>query len=410
MSRTVIVGASVGGVRTAQALRSEGYDGEIVLLERETELPYNKPPLSKALLKGTSDADSIRLLTREAAEELDLELVLGAEVTALDPALRQIQLADDTRIAYDNVVVATGADARPSPWGRCPGVHVVRTLADARRLRADLDNGGTIVVVGSGFIGAEVAATARDLGLEVHLVDPLPTPMSRGFEESVGRIFLGLHQDHGVQPHFGTGVEGIDGERGSFTVRLSDGTALSAGAVVVGIGADPNTTWLASSGLAVEDGLVCDQYLRAEGAPGVYAVGDVCRWRDATTDELIRVEHWTNAVDQALCVARTIVAPDSPRPYHAIDYVWSDQYDWKIQVVGHHEGAVADTLLGDVASGCFAVLYAGPGGSLLGAAVANWPKALITTRKAMAAGSTYDDVLAKLEPAAPRPVRDMEGA
>lgn len=403
MTRTVIVGASVGGVRCAQALRSEGYDGQIVLLDRERELPYDKPPLSKELLQGSTEVEAIRLLTQEQAGDLGIELRLGAEVTALDPTRRALTLADGTGTTYDNLVVATGSDARPSPWGQRPGLHAVRTLADSRALRADLDEGGSLVVVGSGFIGAEVAATARGLGLEVHLVDPLPTPMHRGFEASVGRIFLDLHEQHGVHTHFGTGVEGVDGERGRFTVRLSDGTSVPATIVVVGIGAVPNTTWLQSSGLAIEDGLVCDEYLRAAGAPGVCAVGDVCRWRDPATEELLRVEHWTNAVDQAVCVAHNIMSPDDLRAYRSVDYVWTDQYDWKIQAVGHHAGAVSEQRLGDVESGRFAVIYGAPGGALQGAAIANWPKALITTRKGLAAGMTYDEIVAKLGPIAPQP-------
>lgn len=410
MTRTVIVGASVGGVRTAQALRSEGYEGQIVLLDRENELPYDKPPLSKALLQGTSDVDSIRLLTWTEAHQLGLELMLDTQAIGLDAAHRELTLANGVQLAYDNLVVATGSDARPSPWGQRAGLHVVRTLADTIGLRADLEAGGTLAVVGSGFIGSEVAATARDLGLNVHLVDPMRTPMSRGFAEPVGKIFLGLHEEHGVHTHFGTGVESIDGERGAFTVRLSDGTDLAATAVVVGIGAAPNTSWLSSSGLAIDDGLVCDEYLRVAGGQDIFAVGDVSRWPDPVTQELVRVEHWTNAIDQAICVARNIMTPDRPHVYRAVDYVWTDQYDWKIQVVGHHEGAMRTELLGDVESGRFAVIYGDAAGALQGAAVANWPKALITTRRGLAAQIPYAEVVASLAAAAPHPFRDMEGA
>lgn len=407
--RTVIVGASVGGVRTAQALRSEGYTGQIVLIDAESELPYDKPPLSKGLLLGTTDPEKIRLLTEERAAELDVELRLGVAAGALDAEARQITLTDGATETYDTLVVATGAAASRGPWGGLHGngVHVVRTLADASGLRKELVAGGPVVVIGSGFIGAEVAASARSLGLETHLIDPVPTPMSRSFEPGVGVVFATLHQDRGVITHFGVGVEDVSGARGDLAVRLSDGSVLTAAVVVVGIGAHPVTDWLQGSGVTLEDGIVCDEHLRAAGPgePGsIYAVGDVCRWRDAETGGLIRAEHWTNAVDQAFCVARNIVHPDELRAYRAVEYVWTDQYDWKIQVVGAHHGATSSRIIGDPEGGRFVVLYAGEGGALRGAAVANWPKALVTTRKAMAAGHSLNEVADKLA-AGPAPRR-----
>lgn len=395
--RTVIVGASVGGVRTAQALRTEGYAGEIVLLDQDPELPYDKPPLSKGLLSGKTEVDSIRLLTAEKAAELEVELRLGVAVTKVDSAERRVELADGSQERYDHLVIATGAAANRGPWGDRDGIHVIRTLADTAALRADLELGGPVVVIGSGFVGAEAAATVRELGFEVHLVDPVATPMSRGFEAEVGRRFTELHEGRGVSCHFGVGVGEIEGTRGNLTVHLSDGTTLVAGVVVVGIGATPSTAWLDGSGLKIDNGVVTDEYLRAQGAEGVYAIGDVSRWFDVSAGEHVRVEHWTNAVDQALCVAHNIVAPDDLRSHSCVEYVWTDQYDWKIQVVGHHEGAA---LREEITGGRgFAVLYGEADGGLLGAAVANWPKALITTRKAMAAGTSFAEVAEKLRPA-----------
>ena len=278
MSRTVVVGASVGGVRAAQALRSEGYDGEVVLVGEEPELPYDKPPLSKGLLAGTATTDSVRLLTEEAAGKASIELLLGHRATRLDIAAGLIELEGHGALAYDQLVVATGARARPSPWGQRPGIHVVRTLADSLELRADLLRGGPVLVVGGGFIGAEVASTARLLGLEVTMVDPLPVPMSRVLNDEIGGWFVELHERHGVRSLFGVGVEAIDGQRGDFTVKLTDGSQLSAAIVVVGIGAGPNDSWLRSSGLVIDNGLVCDEYCRAVDAHNVFAVGDVARW------------------------------------------------------------------------------------------------------------------------------------
>lgn len=396
MARAVVVGASVGGVRTAQALRSEGYAGEILLLDQDPEMPYDKPPLSKGLLSGRTELESTRLLTAEKAAELGVELRLGVAVTKVDSIERRVELADGSHVAYDHLVIATGAAANRGPWGEREGIHVIRTLADTVALRAELDLGGPVVVIGSGFVGAEAAATARDLGHEVHLVDPVATPMSRGFEAEVGRRFTELHEGHGVNCHFGVGVGEIEGTRGDLTVHLTDGTTLAASVVIVGIGATPSTAWLDDSGLKVDNGVITDEFLRAQGAVGIYAIGDVSRWFDISAGEHVRVEHWTNAVDQAVCVAHNIVAPDDLRSYACVEYVWTDQYDWKIQVVGHHEDAAVRE---EIAGGRgFAVLYGDADGGLLGAAVVNWPKALITTRKAMAAGTSFAEVADKLRP------------
>ena len=395
--RTVIVGASVGGVRTAQALRVQGYAGQILLLDQDSELPYDKPPLSKGLLSGKTERESIRLLTLEKAADLGVELRLGVAVVKVDPVARRVELADGSHESYNHLVIATGAAANRGPWGQREGIHVIRTLADTDALRTELDLGGPVVVIGSGFVGAEAAAAASELGHEVHLVDPASTPMSRGFEAEVGRQFTELHEDRGVYCHFGVGVGEIDGVGRDLNVHLTDGTTLAAGVVVVGIGASPSTAWLDGSGLKVDNGVVTDEFLRAHGAEGVYAIGDVSRWFDVSIGKHVRVEHWTNAVDQAVCAAHNIVAPGDLRSYACVEYVWTDQYDWKIQVVGHHEGAaVREKLAGGRG---FAVLYGDVDGGLLGAAVVNWPKALITTRKAMVSGISFAEVADKLRPA-----------
>lgn len=400
-SRVVIVGGSVGGVRTAQALRAEGYDGEIVLLDRETELPYDKPPLSKTLLSGKQTADDVRLLTAEQAAELGIELVLGAVATGLRRAERLLEVAGREPIAYDDLVIATGAAAKRGPWGERPGLHVVRTLADAHALREDLTTGAPVVVIGAGFVGAEVTATARSLGLEAVLVDPLPTPMSRAFEPEVGEIFLDLHRRHGVDCRFGRGVTAIDGERGAFTVTLDDGSTIAAGCVVVGIGAAPDTRWLEGSGLTLSDGVVCDATLRSVDDPAIHAVGDVARWHSDAGH--VRVEHWTNAVNQAACVARNIVHREDRHDYVLSEYVWTDQYDWKIQVVGHTMGGARRVVLRDVAGDRLAVVYGDGEGLFVGAAVANWPRALISFRKALKSPVSVDELVAGIPGAQPSP-------
>jgi NADPH-dependent 2,4-dienoyl-CoA reductase/sulfur reductase-like enzyme len=408
MRRTaVVVGSSVAGVRTVRALRSEGFDGEIVLVGAESELPYDKPPLSKQFLSGERDASRISLLTEADAAALDVQLRLGARAVHLDVAARRVVLADGSWVPYDACVVATGAAARPSPWGARSGVHVVRSLGDSTNLREDLLLGGAIVVVGGGFIGAEVAATAHRLGGAVTIVDPLPAPLARVLGPEVGGLFAGLHERHGVATRFGTGVTSIEGESGDLEVRLTDGTVLRAATVVVGIGAVPNDRWLASSGLLVDDGVVCDEFCRAVDATDVYAVGDVARWWHPGHGEHVRVEHWTNAVDQAVCVAHNIAHPDDPREYRPVEYVWSDQYDWKIQIVGRPATATGYQVIGDFGADRprAAAVYTDSTGRLTAAVTVNWPRALVECRRLVAAEDDFDEAVARLDvlaAAAPR--------
>lgn len=381
-----------------QALRGEGFDGRLVLVGEESELPYDKPPLSKHFLAGTWDREKVALLTPERAAELAVELRLGHAAQRLDVAGRRVHLDDGTALAYDTVVLATGAAARPSPWPCESGVHVVRTLADAQALRTDLAMDAPVVVVGGGFIGAEVAATARALGRRVTVVDPMPAPIGRVVGTEIGAYFTALHHRHGVETRFGTGVESVSGQTGDLTVTLTDGSHLPAGTVVVGIGAVPNDGWLAGSGLLVENGVTCDEHCRAVDAPEVYALGDLARWYHPGHAEHLRVEHWTNAVDSAVVAAHNIVHPDDLRSHEPVEYVWSDQYDWKIQIVGrpatatrHH---LVGTLEGERARG--AALYTDGSGVLRGAVSVNWPKALVTCRRLMSTGATFDEALAQV--------------
>ncbi|MCF7552232.1 NAD(P)/FAD-dependent oxidoreductase [Pseudonocardia sp. WMMC193] len=399
MTRTVIVGASVGGVRTAQALRAAGYDGGIVLVGDEAEPPYDKPPLSKGLLAGKATVASVGLLTREAAAEANIELVLGSPAAGV--ADGQVVLADGTKLPYDELVIATGARARPSLWGSPPGVHVVRTLEDAQRLGAALREGGRLVVIGAGFIGAEVAATALGMGLtEVTVVDPAPVPLSRVLSQEVAAGFGKLHAGRGVTTRFGVGVADIRKTGDGLEVVLDDGTALPASTVVVGIGAVPNDDWLAGSGIPTDDGVLCDSHCRSIGAPHVWAVGDVARWWHPGYERTVRLEHWTNAVEQAVCVAHNIVHPDDLRSHAPVEYVWSDQYDWKIQLVGRTGGDTHVRVEGADPER-FAVLYA-EGDDFVGALTVNWPKALIACRRALAGGGApFAEVQAKVQNARP---------
>ncbi|MFG1941471.1 NAD(P)/FAD-dependent oxidoreductase [Nonomuraea sp. NPDC048826] len=401
MTRVLIVGASVAGVRTAQALRADGYAGEIVLVDLEAEAPYDKPPLSKALLTGAATPDGIRLLTPDQAAAARIDLRLGLRAVGLDPEARVVSFDDGTSIGYDQVVVATGGVARRPPWN--DDVHVVRTLADAVALRRDLAAGGPLVVIGAGFVGAEIASTGRRLGLDVTLIDPLPLPLSRALSPDVARAVLSLHEAAGVRCLMDAGVSGVSGTKGRLTVTLDDGTDLPAATVVAGIGAAANDAWLATSGLKLDDGLVCDEYGRALGTTDVYAVGDVARRLDLVRGRYVRAEHWTNAVDQAACVAHNLLDPEAPRPYQPVDYVWSDQHHWKIQVIGDASGPTATTVLGDPAAARgFAALYADDRDRLRGAVVVNWPRALVQVRKGMREGVAWRDLESRLPAGAMR--------
>jgi NADPH-dependent 2,4-dienoyl-CoA reductase/sulfur reductase-like enzyme len=401
MAKTVaIVGSSVAGVRTAKALRSHGFEGRIVLIGEEAELPYDKPPLSKQFLAGAWDDDRVRLFKADEAEAAGIELRLGSAAERLDIARRTVILADGAQIPYDILVVATGAAARPSPWPVESGVHVVRTLDDSRGLAKDLaSSSGPVAVVGGGFIGAEVAATVHAAGRHVTIVDPLHVPMARVVGPELGAAFTDLHHRHGVQTRFGDGVEAIDGEAGALRVTLTSGEVLPAGTVVVGIGATPNDAWLASSGLLIDDGVVCDEFCRAVDHSDIFAVGDVARWRHPRHSEDVRVEHWTNAADQAACVAHNIVHPEALRSYAPTEYVWSDQYDWKIQIAGRPSRAMLLRLIGDPREEKprVAALFSDDSGLLRGAATINWPKAILMCRRMIGAEATAAEAVHELE-------------
>ena len=328
-----MVGASLAGLRTAQSLRSSGFEGAITLVGEETHRPYDRPPLSKQVLAGEWQVEQTQLADDDELARIDIELRLGQRATDLDVSSGTIGLHGGERVRFDALVLATGASPRRIPGTPdMRGIHELRTLEDCLALRADLERSTRVVVVGAGFIGAEVASTARKRGLEVTVLEALPIPLARGLGPVLGPVIAGIHLDHGVDLRTGTGVAGFEGDGRVERVVLADGSTIDADVVVVGIGVVPNTAWLEVSGLELRDGVVCDQYCEAVGAPNVYAVGDVARWYNPLFDEEMRLEHWTNAVEQSMAVAATISG--TPTPYAPVPYVWSDQYDSKIQIVG----------------------------------------------------------------------------
>ena len=351
MHRIIVVGASVGGLSVAEALCRAGHEGTITLVGDEPRMPYDRPPLSKQLLSGQWTPSRLALRPEADIRALGLDLRLGVPASALDLARQVVTLADDTRVPFDALVVATGVRARQLPGTEgVTGVHTLRSLPDALALRDRLRPGRRLVIVGAGFVGAEVAATACGLGVRVTLLESGPLPLALAVGEEAGRFLTSLHQQHGVHIHTHATVAEIVHTDGTVAgVRLADGTLVPADDVLVAIGSTPNTEWLAGSGLADRDGVGCDQYCAA--ADGVYGVGDVARWHNPLFGTAMRVEHRTNAAEQGLAVARNLLAPGARRPFAPVPYFWSDQYDTRFQAYGclrdHDEALVLDAASAD---------------------------------------------------------------
>jgi len=397
MSRVVVVGASVAGVNCALSLRSFGFRGKVCLVEEEQiDEPYDKPPLSKEFLTGRLDTEGISLLSESRAREADLTLLSGHSAVGLDLTERAVLVDNHAPFHYDKLVIATGSRARPSPWKSMSGIYSLRSLDDALAIRAELVSGRRLIVIGAGFIGAEVAATARGLGVKVTVVDPLSTPMARIFDPEVGNRFAQLHHRHGVEMLFGTGVDQMERDGGEIRVRLTTGRVLAADFVVVGIGSVPNDDWLRSSGIPLDDGILCDARGLVKGQSAVYAIGDVARWTHPRDGFATRLEHWTNALEQAACVANNIANPNSQRTHHPVEYVWSDQYDWRIQVAGRTDGSAAQTTITGPKADQFAVLFNDTEGNLRGGVTVNWSRAMVYCRKAIITGGSASDIEALL--------------
>jgi 3-phenylpropionate/trans-cinnamate dioxygenase ferredoxin reductase subunit len=329
----VIVGAGMAGGKAAETLRDEGFDGRVVMLGAEAELPYERPPLSKDYLRGESERGGV-YLQEDAGwyEQHDVELRTSTHVESLDVAGRAVVLADGERIAYDALLLTTGAEPRrpPIPGTELEGVHVLRTLEDSDVLRGVLDAGGRLVVVGAGWIGSEVSASARQRGMDVALVEPQSVPLERVLGPELGAFYRDVHADHGVALHLGTGVEAIEGDGRAERVRTSDGTVLDCTAVLIAVGVAPRTQ-LAEGVLGVDNGILVDASLRAS-ADGVFAAGDVAN-HDHPLFGRLRIEHWANALEQGPSAARAMLGSDAD--YDRVPYFFSDQYDVGMEYAGH---------------------------------------------------------------------------
>ena len=329
----VIVGASLTGAKAAETLRAEGFDGRVVLIGAEEQRPYERPPLSKDYLRGEVDRETVYVHPEGFYAEHDVELRLGRTAVSLNPAGSELALDDGERLRYDRLLLATGAEPRrlSIPGAELDGVLYLRSVEDCDALRDRLDRGGAVVVIGAGWIGAEVAASARQRGLEVTVLDPLTVPLERVLGAEVGAVYRDIHLDHGVQMLLGTGVEAFEGASAVERVRTSDGRELQCDFVVVGVGVQPRTGLAAEAGLAVDDGILVDEHLQT-GAPGVFAAGDVANAYHPFYSERIRVEHWANALHQGPVVARAMLG--APDVYDRLPYFFSDQYDVGMEYAG----------------------------------------------------------------------------
>jgi 3-phenylpropionate/trans-cinnamate dioxygenase ferredoxin reductase subunit len=424
LDRIVVVGASLAGLRAAEALRQKEFGGTLTLVGAEPHLPYDRPPLSKEVLKGTWPPEKTSLLRDEGLDPLDLDLRLGCRALSLDSEARTVTLDDGAHIPFDGLVIATGATPRQLPAAMTAGtdgsplagVHTLRTLDDCLQIAQELEAGPRVAVIGAGFIGAEVAASCRQRGLEVTLIEPMPIPFGPSLGDDVGQAICAEHRDQGVELRLGLGLAACQGAQRVERIELTDGTQVEADVVIVGIGVRPETTWLENSAVALDDGVLCNTACETS-VPGIVAAGDLARWpnllfcpaaesQDPTAippaaggpGETMRIEHWSNATEQARHAVETLLAaPGEAQPFTPVPFVWSDQYDLKIQSAGVLAGADESRVVhGSLEERKFLKLYARKG-RLMGALAFNEPRRLIGYRRQLRQTTSWEDALAAAE-------------
>ncbi len=388
MDRIVVVGASLAGLRAVEFLRRANFAGELLLIGDETRLPYDRPPLSKEVLRG--ELDEARLaLRRRSYDELNVELMLGQAAVALDTKARRLELADGSEVPFDGLVIATGGRARSLPdQPHIDGLHTLRSFDDAMAIRDSLASGKRVAVIGAGFIGAEVASSARQLGLDVTMIEALETPLAESLGPHLGQILARIHERHGVAVRCGRRVARFEGTERISGLWLDDGTRVDCDTAVVGIGMTPAVSWLQGSGIDLGDGVRCDETL-ATNIAGIVAAGDVASWHNPLFDERMRVEHWTNAVEQARhAVGTLLAAPGEAKPFASVPLFWSDQFGVKIQGVGRPKPG-DELVLVEGEGDQLAALY-GRAGRLVGAVTFNQPPTLVRLRQLIGKRGTLD--------------------
>ena len=386
-SKIVIVGGGLGAARTAEQLRRAEYSGSITIVSDEAHLPYDRPPLSKEVLR--KEVDDVALKPREFYDEKDIILRLGSAASNLDTAAQTVTLTDGTVLGYDELVIATGLVPRRIPaFPDLEGIRVLRSFDESMAIRQHASEAQHAVVIGAGFIGCEVAASLRSLGVAVVLVEPQPTPLALVLGEQIGGLVARLHRDEGVDVRTGVSVAEVRGQGHVDSVVLSDGTELTADLVVVGIGSRPATEWLEGSGVAVDNGVICDEAGRTS-APNVWALGDVASWRDPTGHQ-VRVEHWSNVADQARVVVPAMLGQDVPSAV-VVPYFWSDQYDVKIQCLGEPEATDIVHLVED--DGRKFLAYYERDGVVVGVVGGGMPGKVMKVRAKIAAATPISEML-----------------
>lgn len=391
----VVVGAGLGGIRTAEALRAEGYPGAITLIGEEPHPPYDRPPLSKQILSGRLSEDRASLGTTAELRQQDIDLRVNSEVVHADQTA--VHLADGTSVAYEVLVIATGVRARRLPGQPDhPRLHMLRTLGDCRALRESLAEAGSLLIIGGGFVGAEVAATARALNLRVTITEELPLPLARVLGADVAARCAQLHRDNGVTLECGTRVAGFTRHADRIGVQLDDGRTLDADCVLVSVGTAIDDEWLRGLDLATGSGLTCDERGLVVGTSNVYAVGDIAAWRKTGQESCRRIEHWTSATEQAAVVAQRIAGIDVTKSADTTPYFWSDQYGVKLQLVGRPEHATSIEILRDPGTVKGTVAGYFDGSSLVAVATLQAPKALAVYRGLVQQGADRAAALAKV--------------
>jgi 3-phenylpropionate/trans-cinnamate dioxygenase ferredoxin reductase subunit len=390
----VIAGASLTGAKAAETLREEGFDGSVLLIGAEPERPYERPPLTKDYLRSESPRENAYVHPEAFYREQDIELVTDTAVTALDPGRSRVTLEDGRELGYDRLLLATGAEPRrlPIPGADLDGVHYLRTLADCDALRERLDAKGKVAVVGAGWIGAEFAASARQLGAEVTVIEPASVPLERVLGAEVGGVYRDVHRDHGVELLLDTGVEAFEGDGSVGRVRTSDGRTIDCDFAVVGIGVVPRVALAEAAGLETDNGILVDQRL-ATSAPDVFAAGDVANAWHPFYDHRVRVEHWANALNQGPVAGRAMLGLDVV--YDRIPYFFSDQYDVGMEYSGFASGWDEVVFRGDPADREFVAFWLREQRVVAGMNVNVWDvnehvQALIRSQQAVDAATLTD--------------------
>ena len=383
----MIVGGGLAAARTAEQLRRSEYTGPITIVSDEDHLPYDRPPLSKEVLRA--ETDDVTLKPAEFYAEQNITMMLGKGARSVDTETKTVTLSDGSTVAYDDVIIATGLVPKRIPsFPDLPGIHVLRNFDESLKLRREADSARNAVVVGAGFIGCEVAASLRKLGVDVVLVEPQPAPLASVLGAQIGELVARLHRAEGVDVRCGVGVAEVLGADKVEKVKLSDGTELDADLVVVGIGSHPATSWLEGTGIEVDNGVVCDEHGRAS-APHVWALGDVASWRH-TTGHQVRVEHWSNVADQARVLVPALLGQDAPAAV-SVPYFWSDQYDVKIQCLGEPEATDTVHVVED--DGRKFLAFYERDGVVAGVVGGGMPGKVMKVRSKIAAGAPIADVL-----------------